>query len=205
MINCLFFGDSITYGEYDGVFGGWVDLLKRYYHTGYRNNGKEVNVFNLGIGGETTAGLLKRITAEANSRKSPVKNLLFISYGANDLAILEGKQVVPAFQFKENLEKAILQARDITDHLFLISILPVSGKIDGITVASGKLRTNENVMAYNELISAIASNNKMEYIDLYSIFFEDKEDLISSDGVHPNEKGYELISEFVKPIINRYI
>lgn len=26
----LFFGDSITYGEYDGVFGGWVDILKRY-------------------------------------------------------------------------------------------------------------------------------------------------------------------------------
>jgi lysophospholipase L1-like esterase len=24
----LFFGDSITYGEYDGVFGGWVDILK---------------------------------------------------------------------------------------------------------------------------------------------------------------------------------
>ena len=203
MTNCLFFGDSIIYGEYDGIFGGWVDLLKRYYHKEFRENGKEVNVFNLGIGGETTEGLLKRVVAEANSRKSPLKNLLFISYGANDLAIIEGRQVVPAIQFKENLEKAIVQAKDITGHLFLVSILPVSEKIDGITVASGKLRTNENVNAYNAIISEVASETNAEYIDLYSMFFEDKEDLISPDGVHPNEKGYELISEFVKPLINR--
>ena len=49
MTTCLFFGDSIIYGEYDGVSGGWVDILKRYCHARYHENEKEVNIFNLGI------------------------------------------------------------------------------------------------------------------------------------------------------------
>lgn len=60
MINCLCFGDSITYGEYDGVSGGWTDILKRYFHSRFINeNIEELNVFNLGIGGETTDGIVK--------------------------------------------------------------------------------------------------------------------------------------------------
>ena len=44
MTNCLFFGDSITYGEYDGILGGYVDFLKRFCHTEYyTNNAEEVN------------------------------------------------------------------------------------------------------------------------------------------------------------------
>ncbi len=62
MINCLCFGDSITYGEYDGVSGGWTDILKRYFHSRFINeNIEELNVFNLGIGGETTDGIVKKI------------------------------------------------------------------------------------------------------------------------------------------------
>jgi len=205
MTNCLFFGDSIIYGEYDGILGGWVDLLKRYCHARYNENAKEVNVFNLGIGGETTEGLLKRFDVESNARKSPIENLIFISYGANDLAMRENRQAVSPKKFKENLQTAISKAKETTDNVFLISILPISKQIDGITVSSGKLRTNENVIVYNELIAEIASKTKTEYIDLHSIFLEDKENLISKDGVHPNEKGYELISEFVKPIINKHL
>lgn len=29
MTKCLIFGDSITYGENDGVLGGWVDDFKK--------------------------------------------------------------------------------------------------------------------------------------------------------------------------------
>ncbi len=205
MTNCLFYGDSIIYGENDGILGGWVDILKRYYHARYNENAKEVNVFNLGIGGETTEGLLKRIDIECKARQSPIENLIFISYGANDLAIRNGQQVVPPKNFIVNLQSAISKALEFTDNIFLVTILPVSKRIEGIITSSGTLRTSENVIAYNKLIFEIASKNNIGYIDLYSIFSEQKEILISKDGVHPNEKGYELISEYVKPIINEYL
>jgi lysophospholipase L1-like esterase len=86
----LFFGDSITYGEYDGVFGGWVDILKRYALQKYNEGSDELILFNLGIGGETTEGLVKRIPHEMKARNSAEGNVVFIGYGANDLAFKEG-------------------------------------------------------------------------------------------------------------------
>ena len=111
-------------------------------------------------------GLLKRLEPESKSRKSPDENLIFLGYGANDLAIIDKEQVVRPEIFRENLQLAVTKAKETTDHIFLISILPVSSRIDGITVSSGKMRTNENIVVYNELINEIALRNNTLYIDL---------------------------------------
>lgn len=202
----LFFGDSITYGEYDGVFGGWVDILKRYalqkFHEG---NGDELILFNLGIGGETTEGLLKRMPIELSARNSADGNLVFISYGANDLAIKDGIQVVEPETFKNNIIKAVQHAKEFSNNVYLVSILPVSKKIDGVVVGSGKLRTNEEVIAYNQILKDITANHSLIYIDFYSALLEDKEILLSADGVHPNEKGYGMMAEIAIPIIEKYL
>ncbi|MCJ7932423.1 MAG: GDSL-type esterase/lipase family protein [Chryseobacterium sp.] len=202
----LFFGDSITYGEYDGVFGGWVDILKRYalqkFHEG---NGDELILFNLGIGGETTEGLLKRLPYELNARNSADGNLVFLGYGANDLAIKDGEYIVGPEVFKNNIEAAVELAGPFSNEIYLVSILPVSQKIDGVVVASGKVRTNAEVEAYNQILKDIASEHSLGYIDFYAAFFEDKEILLSADGVHPNEKGYGMMAEIAIPIIEKYI
>ncbi len=202
----LFFGDSITYGEYDGVFGGWVDILKRYalqkFHEG---NGDELILFNLGIGGETTEGLLKRMPTELSARNSADGNLVFISYGANDLATKEGIQVVNPGSFKYNIIKAVQHARQFSEDIYLVSVLPVSKNIDGIVVSSGKLRSNEEVILYNQILKDIAADHSLRYIDFYNAILEDKEVLLSADGVHPNEKGYGIMAEIAMPIIEKYL
>lgn len=202
----LFFGDSITYGEYDGVFGGWVDILKRYalqkFHEG---NGDELILFNLGIGGETTEGLLKRMPVELAARNSVDGNLVFISYGANDLAIKEGVQVVEHEKFKNNIITAVQLAQQFSNDIYLVSVLPVSKNIDGVIVSSGKLRSNEDVVVYNEILKRIAADHSLRYIDFYSALLDDKEVLLSADGVHPNEKGYGIMAEIAIPIIEKYL
>ncbi|WP_185248396.1 SGNH/GDSL hydrolase family protein [Chryseobacterium bernardetii] len=202
----LFFGDSITYGEYDGVFGGWVDILKRYalqkFHEG---NGDELILFNLGIGGETTEGLLKRMPVELSARNSADGNLVFISYGANDLAIKEGVQIVNPERFKHNIITAIQQAQQFSNDIYLVSILPIAKNIDGIVVGSGKLRSNEEVLVYNEILKNIATAYSLSYIDFHSALLEDKDILLSADGVHPNEKGYGMMAEIAIPIIEKYL
>ncbi|KAA2223758.1 SGNH/GDSL hydrolase family protein [Chryseobacterium sediminis] len=202
----LFFGDSITYGEYDGVFGGWVDILKRYalqqFHEG---NGDELILFNLGIGGETTEGLLKRIPHELNARNSADGNIVFLSYGANDLAIKEGVQMVDPGKFKNNMGTAIAHAKEFSNEIYLVSILPFSQKIDGVVVSSGKKRINEDVVVYNQILKDLAAEHSLGYIDFYAAFLEDKEILLSADGVHPNEKGYGMMAEVAIPIIEKYL
>lgn len=202
----LFFGDSITYGEYDGVFGGWVDILKRYalqkFHEG---NGDELILFNLGIGGETTEGLLKRVPHELEARNSADGNIIFLSYGANDLAIIDGKQVVEPEKFKNNITTAVNHARQFSNEIYLVSILPFSERVDGVVVSSGKLRTNEEVIVYNQILKDLAAEHSLGYIDFYSAFLEDKEILLSADGVHPNEKGYGMMADVAIPIIEKYL
>lgn len=202
----LFFGDSITYGEYDGVFGGWVDILKRYalqrFHEG---NGDELILFNLGIGGETTEGLLKRMPVELEARNSADGNLIFISYGANDLAVKEGIQVVNPEKFKNNIITAVQHAQQFSNDIYLVSILPISKNIDGVVVSSGKLRSNKEVIVYNQILKDIAADHSLRYIDFYNGVLDDKEVLLSADGVHPNEKGYGIMAEIAIPIIEKYL
>ncbi|KMQ65205.1 peptidase [Chryseobacterium angstadtii] len=206
MIYGLFFGDSITYGEYDGVFGGWVDILKRYalqqFHEGSNN---ELILFNLGIGGETTEGLLKRMPHELAARNSAEGNIIFIGYGANDLAVKNGNRIVSPEQFKDNIQKAVLHAKEYSGDIYLVSILPFSEKIDGVEAASGKLRTNADVLQYNQRLKDIAAQNNVHYVDLYAAFVQDKEILLSADGVHPNEKGYGVMAETAISIIEKYL
>lgn len=202
----LFFGDSITYGEYDGVFGGWVDILKRYalqkFHEGNRD---ELILFNLGIGGETTEGLLKRMPYELKARNSADGNIVFLSYGANDLAVKDGVQIVDPEKFKNNIKEAVAHARQFSNEIYLVSILPFSQKIHGVVVSSGKKRINEDVVLYNQILKNIAAEEALVYIDFYSAFLEDKEILLSADGVHPNEKGYGMMAEIAIPIIEKYL
>lgn len=202
----LFFGDSITYGEYDGVFGGWVDILKRYalqqFHEG---NGDELILFNLGIGGETTEGLLKRMPHELSARNSADGNIVFLSYGANDLAIKDNKQAVGHEKFKNNMIAAVKEAKKFSTDIYLVSILPFAQKVDGVVVSSGKLRTNKEVIVYNRILKDIASDHGLGYIDFYTAFIEDKEFLLSADGVHPNEKGYGIMAEIAIPTIEKYL
>ncbi|UZT98869.1 GDSL-type esterase/lipase family protein [Chryseobacterium fluminis] len=202
----LFFGDSITYGEYDGVFGGWVDILKRYALQKYNEgNSNELILFNLGIGGETTEGLVRRIPHEMAARNSAEGNMVFLGYGANDLAVKDGTQMVHPESFKKNILTALHEAKKYTDDIYLISILPFSKNVDGVVVASGKRRTNEDVLVYNQILTDIALENACSYIDFYKAYSADKEVLLSADGVHPNEKGYGMMAEIAIPIIEKYL
>lgn len=201
----LFFGDSITYGEYDGVFGGWVDILKRYALQQFHEGKNELILFNLGIGGETTEALVKRIPHELNARNAADGNIVFIAYGANDLASKDGKKLVHPEQFKSNILTAVQYAKQFSQDIFLVSILPFSSKLDGVISATGKLRRSNDVLVYNQILMDIAAENSLTYIDFYSAFLKDKEILLSGDGVHPNEKGYGMMAEIVRPVIEKYL
>ena len=103
--------------------------------------------------------------------------------------------------FLANLTKAIEQAKKITSKLYIISILPVASAIDGITVPSGKQRSNQMITQYNTLLQQLSVQHEVTYIDVYNPFFENKDVYLSRDGVHPNDKGYQFIAEQIKPII----
>lgn len=76
-MNICIFGDSITYGGYDPINGGWVTLLRNYFESKYG----DISTYNLGICGDDSTGLLKRLTAEATPR---LPNIIVLAIGAFD-------------------------------------------------------------------------------------------------------------------------
>ncbi len=58
----LIFGDSITYGAWD-TEAGWVERLKREAHRQtIQSEGKsKIQILNLGIGGDSSTKILKRM------------------------------------------------------------------------------------------------------------------------------------------------
>ncbi len=201
MTKILCFGDSITYGEGDPKNGGWADRLKddliQYY------NGAEVQedcLYNLGIGGETTDSLRARFNREFSSRTvKGQNNIVVFCYGANDVVIHKGKNIVPVQFFIKSIKQCIEHCYNKNTEFVFISLLPFDDKDEGMVNQHGKQRFHSDIELYNEALKKIATNVKGRYIDLYADFVAtDKSKLLSGDGVHPNADGHDVIYLKVK-------
>src|SRR3989344_5810107 len=99
------FGDSVTHAAYVKV--GWVELLRRYLEEKFSSD--FVEVYNLGIGGNTTADILTRFDAEASARNP--SSIIFAT-GVNDSGCLQdpSNPVVEKEKFISNIQELINRA-----------------------------------------------------------------------------------------------
>jgi lysophospholipase L1-like esterase len=195
------FGDSITRGENDSVHGGWADRLKAFYIRKYLRDGDaERCVYNLGIGGETTAGLRRRLIPELRARIGPEdRSSALFAYGANDAVGTGNSFVVPIAEYIKNLSDCIDAAKKLGCGAFLLNITPVSDGADGARRPNGRLRRNLFIARYNEALRGLAAGNEAVLIDVHSEFVKHKRAvLFAPDGVHPNAAGHALIYRAVK-------
>ncbi|KKQ27461.1 MAG: Lipolytic protein G-D-S-L family, partial [Candidatus Magasanikbacteria bacterium GW2011_GWC2_37_14] len=95
------FGDSITWGAWDPENGGWVAQLRRYFET---NENYEVDVYNLGVSGDTTNDLLIRFNTECLARNRHPQIIIF-AIGINDSQYINATDNprTPIEKFQNNL------------------------------------------------------------------------------------------------------
>lgn len=151
------FGDS--YMEY----GNWNDIL------GY-------DVANLGIAGDDTTGMLKRM----NQVLIVKPKVVFITAGINDV-----DKRVPVDKIYDNLQKMI--------HTFNSSGIKVyvnSAVLSGKT----KIARNEKLSLLNEKLSSNQVRGSYKFIDLNHILAPNgvMDPKYSSDDTHINAEGYAL-------------
>lgn len=196
MLKILCFGDSITLGEKDIEQGGWADRLKKHFFKQFIDSQtQEITLYNLGVAGETTDGLVNRFDIELNARRINGQELLLVfAYGTNDIVIHKNKNIVPDSYFIRNLKHCIESAKKFKAQILLLNLLPISNLIEGTMNQHGKLRFDEDIQAYNHIIKKLSIEMNCEYLDIYTVFEEkNKENYLCSDGVHPNSKGHELL------------
>jgi len=171
----VFIGDSITqdYNVYE-------------YFNG-------IKVYNRGIGGDTTEGLLRRLDVSVFDLK-PTKVILLI--GTNDFAILKSSPQ----EIFNRIESIISTIRnfDINIQIILQSVYPVNSKLSPMTVLP---RSNAQISSLNGMLKTIPN---VTYVDLYQLLIDQHDQLnplYTVEGLHINEMGYALITETLMKLI----
>jgi len=168
----IFMGDSIT--------EGWSVLYPDFF--------KKRNYVNRGISGQTTPQMLIRF-------RSDVVDLLpktvVILAGTNDIAENTGPSNVK--MITDNIFSMAELGNAHSIKIVLCSVLPVF-KYSWKNI----IDPPSYIYEVNSMIEEYCLKNNYKYLDYYSSMVDERKGLMESlteDGVHPNEKGYEVMSQ----------
>jgi len=183
----VFMGDSITDIWNRPGFGGFFP-------------GKPY--VDRGISGQTTPQMLVRFRPDVIALKPKV---VVILAGTNDIAGNTGPMPISAIE--DNLASMAELARANGIRVVLASLLPVSdyGKDkEGKQIFMTKGRPPEMILTLNAWIKKYTEENDCVYLDYFSATVDDKGFLksdISEDGLHPNAKGYAIMTPLAEAAI----
>lgn len=194
----LVFGDSIAYGAWDSS-GGWVERLKMAAHhqTLASDGAQKIQVLNLGIGGDTSTKILQRMEQELLARQSAAWPFVFVmSYGANDERTVNGQVETPLALFEENTNKIIAIAQQYSTHIFFLGAAPIGA---ATVVFKGQEYSDTRMVQYDATVRRLAEAAGVRYVPVRPVFErEGVEHLYAYDGIHPNDRGHELIATIIQ-------
>jgi lysophospholipase L1-like esterase len=190
-LRVVFMGDSITDAwvspEYGGFFPG-----KPY--------------IDRGISGQTTPQMLIRFRPDVIALQPKV---VVILAGTNDIAGNTGPMTLG--QIEGNLASMAQLAKTNKIRVVLASVLPVSNYGHDRQGNPLDMRTNrppEKILELNTWIKKYAADNGHTYLDYFAAMVDPQGMLqkdLSEDGLHPNAKGYSVMSPLAEQAIRAAI
>ncbi len=175
-------GDSITEGFRSS------ELLPEYY------------ILNRGIGGDTTEGVLSRMSESIFDTKA---SKVFLMIGTNDLG--NGKK---PDEIIKNITEIIRQTQEKFPNIkiYLESIYPISKveheKIDKTMVG---IRSNQDIERINCQLEKYMKEKNITYIDVNSQLKDENGNLkieYTTEGLHLSALGYTKVVEILKPYLD---
>jgi len=176
----VFMGDSIT--EF------WSTLKPDFFSN--------ESFINRGISGQTTAQMLVRFRADVINLKPSV---VVILAGGNDIAGNTGPATLE--MITDNIFSMAELAKLHHIKVILCSVLPAN-----YFYWNPKEKPADTIIELNKMIEGYAAANKIPFVDYYSAMADEEKGLkkeYSEDRVHPNAKGYEIMSPIVKKVLEQ--
>ena len=154
-------------------------------------------VYNRGIGGDTTDGVLGRLQVSVFDL-APSKVVLMI--GTNDVNGGVDNDVI--LQRYERIIDSIFAALPEVE-LYCMSVIPQNKQLE--TYSSVRVeKTTQVIRQLNPQIQALAEEKGATYLDLFSLLADENHHLIeaySDDGLHLNVAGLEVWTGLLKPYL----
>lgn len=177
----LFLGDSLTYGYLVSSNKSFPSIIEKQLKI---DGIKDIEIINAGNPGDTTGNALLRL--EYLIKQYNKLHFAVVYLGANDYLLGED-----TYYIYNNFYKIITVLKNHNENIkiFLIEFEP----FDEATIRSYK-------DIYKKLLSQFP-----DIILIPDVLKEVVQNpgLVLSDGIHPNEKGYEIIAQKVYPYIKK--
>jgi lysophospholipase L1-like esterase len=175
----VFLGNSIT------EQGDWKNLFPN------------KNVFNRGIGGDNTYGVLARLDEVISSKPEKI----FLMIGINDLGSRQWETSV----ILDNYNKIVDKIRKGTPKtkLYVQSILPLN---DNLLKGGTYKNKADTIIKLNKALKSIGNSKCAGFVDVYKLFHTGDNVLIAKytkDGIHLLPDGYLIWKEFLEK--NKYL
>jgi lysophospholipase L1-like esterase len=172
----VFLGDSITqdYNVYE-AFPGHL-------------------VYNRGIGGDTTEGVLNRLDVSVFELKPKAVVMLI---GTNDFALLKSS-VEEVFERIKNIVETIKEKLPTCD-VIVQSVYPVNETLDKMTVLP---RNNHDIDILNSMIQTL---NTITYVDVSSHLKDENgrfKEIYTLEGLHVSPLGYEVVTHLLSTLLD---
>ena len=174
----LVFGDSLSAGYGIDVDQSWAALLQ----SRLREQGYEHRVVNASISGDTTESGAARIGA-ALENFSPA--LIILELGGND-----GLRGIPPGRMRGNLEKIIRDSKDSGAAVVLLGIR--------IPPNYGQRYIDD----FEGVFRSVAEDLGVPWIEFFMEGVALNEELMQSDGIHPNAAAQPILLDNAWPIIS---
>ena len=177
----IFMGDSIT--------EEWGRLKPEFFQSPI--------FINRGIGGQTTPQMLLRFKQDVINLKPYV---VFILAGTNDIAGNTGPSNID--MIINNIFSMAELSMSYNIKTVLSSILPV----DKYPWADHIKNVPETILTINQELKSFSGKNDITYIDYHSLMVSKNLGLkkeYTTDGVHLNKTGYEVMCHLVRGILKK--
>lgn len=198
-------GDSLTRGTGDDSGKGYVGLVTEDLKK--RLSPQEIIIYNLGINGQTSSELLAQLGKQNIGRQIGEADVILMTIGGNDLfqqgetlfnLNLENVQQLQQ-EYLANLQQVFTTIRGSNQHatVFLLGLYNPFIKLEQSET------TNTIVREWNYATEKVVGQfEQIVFVPTFDLFQLSVNDYLYSDHFHPNQAGYQLISNRLAPLIS---
>ena len=170
------------------------DSIIEIYNTELFDGILSGKVYNRGISGDTSDKLLERLDDNA---LNITPQTLAVLVGTNDLS-----RKISLDTIRDNIGKFVEKSKQAgVENIIICSLLPVNKSVNGKMVG---IRNNKDIRQLNSMLKDMCQQKQVVYVDLYTLL-EDEDGNFDKqytyDGLHPNAKGYVVITQALKEVL----
>lgn len=198
MKNIVCLGDSTTYGYMITRKKVWPSIL----NNKFAEEGKDINIINKGINGDTTSGMIARFERDCLNENA---DLLILMGGVNDIFMFQNIDKI-----KDNIKLIVETSNKNNVDIILFTPIPFIKEIFTFFEADNLDGFENTLKEYVSWINDYTKENNIKSIDVYNMFMNNifksnKYEDIYFDGVHLSENGHNVFALELYKELGKYL